>query len=145
MLAVEAIDYHPLLIGAKIQSIPVCRASVDCWVGILNGDVTPITPVQSEVPSWSGASLRLTAYEHGLTESKSVGMTGWMHLDLEVWITHAHMMPTSVLQIQPGLTCHIEPDGLGGGPSPKRLVCLKPEVVVARITQLHDPNLERAA
>lgn len=33
MLAVEAIDYHPLLVGAKIQSIPVCRASVDHWVG----------------------------------------------------------------------------------------------------------------
>lgn len=96
MLAVEAIDYHPLLVGAKIQSIPVCRASIDCWVGIFTGEVTPITPVQREVPSWSGTSLCLTAYEHGLTESKCVGVTGWMHLDLEVWITHAHTMTTNI-------------------------------------------------
>lgn len=49
------------------------------------------------------------------------------------------------LQFEPGLTCHIEPDGVGGGPSPERLVCFKPEVVVARVAQLHDANLEGAA
>lgn len=30
VLAVEAIDDHPLLVGAKIQSVPVCRRSAEC-------------------------------------------------------------------------------------------------------------------
>lgn len=48
------------------------------------------TPVQREVPSWSGTSSRLTAYKHGLSKSVRVGVTGWMHLDLKVWTTHRH-------------------------------------------------------
>lgn len=87
MLAVEAIDDHPLLVGAKIQSIPVCRISVYCLAVFLMGVRVSLkcnTPVQREVPSWSGTSSRLTAYKHGLSKSVRVGVTGWMHLDLKV-------------------------------------------------------------
>ena len=72
-----------------------------------------------------------------------------MHLNLEVWNTRTHKRR---LQDQPcsslspsAPTCHIELDGVRGGPPPQRLVRLKPEVVVACITQLRDPNLDRAA
>lgn len=51
----------------------------------------------------------------------------------------------TILKFQPGLTCHVEPDGVGGRPSAERLVRLKPKVVVARVAQLHDPNLKGAA
>lgn len=39
VLAVEAIDDHPLLVGAKIQSIPVCRTSADCLGVFLTGNL----------------------------------------------------------------------------------------------------------
>lgn len=51
----------------------------------------------------------------------------------------------TILQFEAGLTRHIEPDGVGRGPSTERLVRLKPEVVVARVAQLHRPNLDGAA
>lgn len=41
-----------------------------------------------------------------------------------------------------GATCYIKLDGVRGGPSPQWLVCLKPEVVLACIIQLHNPNLD---
>lgn len=39
-------------------------------------------------------------------------------------------------------TCYIESDGVRGRPSPQRLVRLKPEVVLARVAQLDDPDLD---
>lgn len=55
------------------------------------------------------------------------------------------MMTNTGCSILPGPTCHIEPDGVGGGPSAERLVSLKPKVVVARVAQLHHPDLKGAA
>lgn len=52
--------------------------------GVSKGEFKSRTPVQSEVPSWGGTSSRLAAYKHGLSKSVRVGVTGWMHLDLEV-------------------------------------------------------------
>lgn len=39
VLAVEAIDDHPLLVGAEIQSVPVCRRSADCLAVFLAGNL----------------------------------------------------------------------------------------------------------
>lgn len=70
------------------------------------------------------------------------------------WRSEAHA-PTKTLNhtlrattrewCQWGLTCDFQGDGVGGGPPPQGLVRLKPEVVVARITQPHHPDLDRAA
>lgn len=93
-------DWLPSPSRRSQDSVHSCVQSIT-W--LLGGDfhrrkspITPITPVQREVPSWSGTPSRLTAYEHGLTKSKCVGVTGWMHLDLEVWITHPHTLTTNI-------------------------------------------------
>lgn len=89
-----------------------------------------------------------------------------MHLDLEVWNTHRHLHikhwldesagplwpdtsrhgwdATAVLVLSKP-TCDVQGDCVRGGPSPQWLVRLKPEVVLAGITQLHNPNLDWAA
>lgn len=39
VLAVEAIDDHPLLVGAEIQSVPACRRSAECLAVFLAGNL----------------------------------------------------------------------------------------------------------
>lgn len=104
------------------------------------------TPVQCKAPSWSSTSSGLTAYKHSLSEAKHVGGPCWMHLNLEVWNTHRHWhRNTGWSPCSSGPTCYIQCDGVGGGPSPQWLVCLKPEVILACITQLHNSYLDWAA
>lgn len=145
-------DWWPSTSRRSQDSVHSCVQNISGLSGgVFNGELKCNIPVQRQVPSWSSTSSRLTAHQHSLSKPIRVGMAGWVHLDLEVWITHTHthtMMTNTgcaTLHLQPGLTCHIEPDGIGGGPSSERLVCLKPEVVVARIAQLHHLNLEGAA
>lgn len=186
MLLVKAVDDHPLLIGAEVQSIPVCRVTYHLyglrdgipfenksqymlWTALCENDsiatCTVNAPVQCKAPSWSSTSSGLTTYKHSLPKAKHVGGSCWVHLHLEVWThkTFAHTQRdrlhetaaevntrlsylrcySSITLCEP--TCYIKFDGVRGGPPAQWLVRLKPEVVLACITQLHNPNLDRAA
>ena len=186
MLLVKAVDDHPLLIGAEVQSIPVCRVSYHfyglrdsipfeyksqymlrtaLWVNTTTATCTVNAPVQCKAPSRSSTSSGLTTYKHSLPKAEHVGRSCWMYLHLEVW-THRTLAHTqkywlhestaelntrlSYLRCYSGFssyesTCYIKFDGVRGGPPAQWLVRLKPEVVLACITQLHNPNLDRTA